>query len=57
MNEAKLVITRIAQAPKTKLGKDGDRFQLLHNSETDETHASLFLDREVSLSTERGDDP
>ena len=56
MNEADLIIQRIARALKPKLGKDGDRCQLLHNSGTDEAHTGLFLDREVSLSTYRGDD-
>ena len=56
MNEADLVITQIAQALKPKLGKDSDRFQLLHTSGTDEELTSLFLDQGVSLSTERGDD-
>ena len=56
MNEAGLLIMQITQALKPKLGKDGDPFQLLHTSGTDEAQASLFLDREVSLSTERSDD-
>ena len=56
MNETDLIITQIAQALKPKLGKDGDRFRLLHTSRTDEEYTNLFLDREVSLSTERGDD-
>ena len=56
MNEADLIITQIAQALKTKLGKNSDRFQLLHTSGIDKAQTSLFLDRKVSLSTERGDD-
>ena len=56
MNDADQIIQRIARALKPKLGKEGDRCQLIHNSGTDEAHTGLFLDREVSLSTYRGDD-
>ena len=56
MNEADLIIQQIAQALKPKLVKDGDRCQLLLNSGADEAHTGLFLDREESLSTYRGDD-
>ena len=56
MNEADLIIQRIARALKSKLGKEGDRCQLIHNSRTDEAHTGLFLDREVRLLTYQGDD-
>ena len=56
MNEADLIIQRIARALKSKLGKEGDRCQLIHNSGTDEAHTGLFLDREVRLLTYQGDD-